>query len=145
VSLVTKQLREGSHYTFRILAIGERTSGGRLNCPILDFFSHAKVRESEELSRLSALLDIVAERGSNFRNTNKFRRITDSDQIFEFKTPGGLRLFCFFDEGRIIICTHGLIKDGQKPPKSEIDTAELWKKRYMTAKILGELTHEPEH
>jgi hypothetical protein len=144
VSIVTKQIREGAHYTFQILAIGERTEGGRLHCPTFEFFSEAAKKEPDDLGRMSALLDIVAERGP-IRNTQKFRRITDSDKIFEFKTSGGLRLFCFFDEGRVILCTNGLIKDAQKPPKGEIETAEDWKKRYFDAQKRGQLLHEPEH
>jgi hypothetical protein len=144
VPIVTKQLREGSHYIYRILAVGERLPDGRLHCPVFDFLADADSLEPSDLRRLSAALERTARMGP-LKNEAKFRHLTDSDKIFEFKTSGTLRLFCFFDENRVIVCTGGLIKKGQKPPSEEIRKAEGWKNRYFEAQGLNQLSHESEH
>ena len=43
-------------------------------------------------------------------------------KLFEF-IQGRLRVLWFCDEGRLIICTGGFVKKGQKTPPSEIDHA----------------------
>jgi hypothetical protein len=144
VSIVVKQLREGDHYPYQILALGERSAEGSLLCPVFAFLAQAKACEPFDLIKLSALLDTAARRGQ-LRNEQKFKHLTGSDQIFEFKTTRGLRLFCFFDEGAVILCTHGIIKKGRKTPPGEIAHAENWKRRYFEAKAAGQLTYEPEY
>lgn len=140
---VTKQIREGAHYRFTIYAVAERSDSG-LRCPTLDFFQDAETKEPEDLERLTAILDYLAEHGS-LRNENKFKHVTNTNGIFEMRTPRGLRLFCFFDEGRVIVCTNGVIKKRQKAQPDDISSAEQWKAAYSKAQLLGELIHEPEH
>jgi hypothetical protein len=144
VPIVTKQIREGAHYQYRILAVGERTGEGKLICPVLAFFEVAATRESDDLERLTALLDRTAEQGP-IANEQKFKHLTGSEKIYEFRTPRGLRLLCFFDERRVIVCTHGVIKKGQKASMDEIKTAEDWKHRYFDARARNQIFHEPEH
>lgn len=143
MSIVTLQIREGVHYRFRIVAVGERSSG-TLRCPTLEFFDLAEVREPEDLLRVSAILDLLAERGS-LLNEQKFKHVSGSQQIFEIRTPHGLRLFCFFDEGQMIVCTNGVIKKKQKADIADVKTAEQWRAAYFEAQLKGTLTHEPEH
>jgi phage-related protein len=144
VSIVTKQLREGDHYTSRILAVGERNTSGRLICPTLDFISDCKLNFPRDLERISASLEFFARTG-RLDVEEKFKRLPGTDQIYEFRTKGGLRLYCFFDEQRVVICTHGYVKKKQKTPQSVITEAETWKNRYFHAKSQNLLTHEPEY
>ena len=62
-------------------------------------------------------------------NERKFKHLTGSDQIFEFKTGDG-RILCFFFFGRRIILTHGFRKKGDKTPKGEIERAETLKHEF---------------
>jgi hypothetical protein len=41
---------------------------------------------------------------------------------------------CFWDDGGLIVCTHGYIKDKQKAPKAESKRAERMKRDYFEAK-----------
>jgi hypothetical protein len=62
-------------------------------------------------------------------NERKFKHLTGSDHIFEFKTGDG-RILCFFFFGKRIVLTHGFRKKGDKTPKGEIERAELLKHEF---------------
>lgn len=61
--------------------------------------------------------------------------------IYEFrKTPGrgpALRVLWFYDEGKIIVCTHGFWKTTRRTPQTEIDKTENLRKKYLLAKRTG--------
>lgn len=139
--IVTRQLRDRPEYAYRILAIGERRDKDSLNSPVYDFLIEQKRRDPKELARLTAQLDKTAESGPP-KDKTKFRHLEGSEGIYEFKSPGGLRLFCFWDEKSLIICTHGFHKKSQKTPKGVIETAERWRKAYFEAKVQHTLIHE---
>lgn len=44
------------------------------------------------------------------------------------------RVFCFFDEGKLVILLNGFQKKTQKTPKNEIDRAVLLMKEYYNEK-----------
>ncbi|OGW51612.1 MAG: hypothetical protein A2V62_12735 [Nitrospirae bacterium RBG_19FT_COMBO_58_9] len=69
-------------------------------------------------------------------NECKFKHLTETDQIFEFKVEAD-RILCFFFIGRRLILTHGFRKAGDKTPKREIDRAESCKKDFE-----GRVKHE---
>lgn len=62
-------------------------------------------------------------------NECKFKHLTGTDQLFEFKVDAD-RILCFFFVGRRLILTHGFRKAGDKTPKREIDRAEACKKDF---------------
>ena len=62
-------------------------------------------------------------------NERKFKHLTKTDQIFEFKVDAD-RVLCFFFFGKRLIITHGFRKVGDKTPKHEIDRAEACKKDF---------------
>jgi phage-related protein len=62
-------------------------------------------------------------------NERKFKHLTETDQIFEFKVEAD-RILCFFFVGRRLILTHGFKKAGDKAPKGEIARAEAYKKDF---------------
>ncbi|MGE3978811.1 MAG: type II toxin-antitoxin system RelE/ParE family toxin [Nitrospira sp.] len=62
-------------------------------------------------------------------NERKFKHLTETDQLFEFKVEAD-RVLCFFFVGRRLILTHGFKKTGDKTPKREIDRAETYKKDF---------------
>ncbi len=62
-------------------------------------------------------------------NERKFKHLTSTDQLFEFKVESD-RILCFFFVGRRLILTHGFRKAGDKTPKREIDRAETCKKDF---------------
>ena len=60
-----------------------------------------------------------------------------SDGIYEIRVSSGnniFRIFCFFDEGQLVILLNGFQKKTQKTPKSEIERAEKLKTKYYEDK-----------
>ena len=89
---------------------------------------------------MSALLQRVANDGPP-HDAEKFKELKGENGICEFKTSGGLRLLCFWDEGSLIVTTHGYLKDKQKAPKRELERAQQLRRDYFAAKMNGELNH----
>ena len=69
-----------------------------------------------------------------------FKKLKDSDGIFEFKYKGQskfYRVFAFWDstdENTLIMATHGIDKKSNKTPPKEIRKAENIMKRYFELK-----------
>jgi phage-related protein len=62
-------------------------------------------------------------------NERKFKHLTGTDQIFEFKVEAH-RVLCFFFVGKRLILTHGFRKTGDKTPSGEIERAEVYKREF---------------
>jgi mRNA-degrading endonuclease RelE of RelBE toxin-antitoxin system len=135
----TLLIRSGERLTIRAIA-GAADERGRDRCATLAFFQeHARLRP-KEFEKLSALLQRVANDGPP-NEINKFKELKGEDGLCEFKTSGGLRLLCFWDEGSLIVTTHGYLKDKQRAPKRELETAQSLRSRYLAAKKTGDLNH----
>lgn len=64
-----------------------------------------------------------------------FKHIEDG--IYEVRVEVGtniFRVFCFFDEGKLVILINGFQKKTQKTPKNEIATAKKIKNEYFDEK-----------
>ena len=64
---------------------------------------------------------------------NHLKHLKKTDGLWEVRVSAGngiFRIFCFFDEGNLIILLHGFQKKTQKTPKKEIKKAEQLKKEY---------------
>ena len=88
--------------------------------------------ESQSESRkqkFAALFVWMGDQGKIW-NERKFKHLTESDQIFEFKSEDG-RILCFFMFGKRLILTHGFVKKGDKTPKREIERAEMIKQNFL--------------
>ena len=65
------------------------------------------------------------------------KHIENTDGLFEIRVQQGsdiFRIFCFFDEGQLIILTNGFQKKTQKTPKKEIEKALTIKEEYENEK-----------
>jgi phage-related protein len=66
-----------------------------------------------------------------------FKHIEGTDGLYEMRISQGsdiFRIFCFFDEGKLIVLANGFQKKTQKTPKTEIDKALKIKHEYETEK-----------
>jgi hypothetical protein len=106
-------VREGERLDIRAIAYPSDNGGKRDKCPTLQFFQENGKEHPDELDALSALLTETASNGPP-ADDRKFKNLPGTGGLYEFKTRGGLRLFCFWDEGSLIICTHGYEKARQK-------------------------------
>ncbi|MFU8859082.1 MAG: type II toxin-antitoxin system RelE/ParE family toxin [Cyclonatronaceae bacterium] len=63
--------------------------------------------------------------------------IENTDGLYEIRIQQGsdiFRIFCFFDEGQIVVLMNGFQKKTRKTPKKEIDRALLIKREYENNK-----------
>ena len=61
------------------------------------------------------------------------KHIENTDGLYEIRVQQGssiFRIFCFFDEGRLVILANGFQKKTQKTPKQEIERALKIKEEY---------------
>jgi phage-related protein len=69
--------------------------------------------------------------------TDYLKHMEGTEGLYEIRVQQGndiFRVFCFFDEGRIIVLSNGFQKKSQKTPKNEIEKALKIKIEYETEK-----------
>lgn len=69
-----------------------------------------------------------------------FKSIESSDGLFEIRVEfrGNIyRIFCFFDEDKLVVLLNAFQKKTKKTPKKEIMLAESLKKQYFESKKGG--------
>ena len=65
--------------------------------------------------------------------TDYLKHIEATDGLYEIRVQTGsdiFRIFCFFDEGKLIVLANGFQKKTQKTPKREIEKALKIKENY---------------
>jgi phage-related protein len=65
------------------------------------------------------------------------KHIENAEGLFEIRVQQGsdiFRIFCFFDQGQLVILTNGFHKKTQKTPKKEIEKAPKIRKEYENDK-----------
>lgn len=65
------------------------------------------------------------------------KHLENTDGLYEIRVQLGsdiFRIFCFFDQGQLIILANGFQKKTQKTPKKEIEMALKIKAEYETTK-----------
>ena len=65
------------------------------------------------------------------------KHLEGTDKLFEIRIQSGsdiFRVFCFFDEGSLIVLANGFQKKTQKTPKQEIEKALRIKTEYYESK-----------
>lgn len=70
-----------------------------------------------------------------------FKHIENSEGLYEIRIEyqsNIYRIFCFFDEGNLVILINAFHKKSQKTPQTEIELAKKLKKLYFTDKKLNE-------
>lgn len=68
---------------------------------------------------------------------NYLKHIENSDGLYEIRVQVGsdiFRIFCFFEQGQLIVLAQGFQKKTQKTPKKEIEMALKIKKEYESNK-----------
>ena len=65
------------------------------------------------------------------------KQLDNTDKLFEIRVQSGndiFRIFCFFDEGSLVVLANGFQKKTQKTPKQEIEKALKIKIEYYESK-----------
>lgn len=61
------------------------------------------------------------------------KHIENTDELYEIRVQTGsdiFRIFCFFDQGRLVVLANGFQKKAQKTPRKEIEIALKIKAEY---------------
>ena len=126
------ELQSGEQFTIYALQSGR-------DCPVANFLDDAARTMPEEVEKFSALIERTVDHGIP-KNKTKVNKLGDG--LFEFKTSGGIRIPFFYDEGKLILCTHGFVKKRRATPKKEIKLAREARKTYEQAKKAGQISYD---
>jgi phage-related protein len=99
----------------------------RGDCPLAGFLSALSGDLARDGRRLLALLERVAVDGPP-RNVEVSHQLAEG--IWQF-AQGRLRALWFYDEGRLVIVTHGFVKRSRKAPAAEIERAVVCRQAYF--------------
>lgn len=98
----------------------------------LDFYQSQEPKVQEKIEYVLDLVRFERQVPKKF-----FKALENTDGIYEVRvitTFKSIRIFCFFDDGNLIVLANCLIKKTQKTPKKEIKLAEKLKKEYLKTK-----------
>lgn len=65
------------------------------------------------------------------------KHLENTNGLFEIRIQSGsdiFRIFCFFDQGQLVVLANGFQKKTQKTPKQEIEKAQKIKEEYENEK-----------
>lgn len=111
----------GRFYTIRCLELADGS------CPVGDFLDALGEADSK---KLDVLFERLGEHGK-ISNKEKFRKLTDSEAIFEFKSFQ-IRILCFFGPDKTVLLAHALIKKKDKHSAADIGLAEDRRRWYLS-------------
>lgn len=97
-----------------------------------DFYSKQNINVQEKIEYVLKLIRQTERIPKKF-----FEHLTSTNGLYEIRVEyqsNIYRIFCFFDEGRLIVLINGFQKKTQKTPKKEIEKAERLKKEYFNEK-----------
>ena len=97
-----------------------------------DFLKKQPIKVQNKIYKIIELVEAMKIIPSRY-----IRKIEGTNKLYETRFNLGnniWRVFCFFDEGKLIILLNGFQKKTQKTPKKEIDRALKLMEKYYNAK-----------
>ncbi len=129
-------------HNYHVTAVIE-TKAGEDFCPLTEFLSDKENGQySGSVDGFYSLIELFAASGREALNDKQCHYIHKKEKIWEF-IKGDLRV-CWFYPGKdkIIICSHGFVKQGQKADKKEVNKALKIKKAFEAQKDNIEIIEE---
>ncbi|MEQ9425959.1 MAG: type II toxin-antitoxin system RelE/ParE family toxin [Cyclobacteriaceae bacterium] len=86
-----------------------------------EFLSKQPIKVQDKVFKIIEAIETLERVPSNY-----LKHLAGTDGLYEARVKLGSniwRVFCFFDEGRLVILLNGFQKKTQKTPKSEIEKA----------------------
>jgi len=105
---------------------------------LYDFVNSLSSKTKNKVIQILYLLTVAEKIPAKF-----FKHIEGTDGLYEIRVEYSsniYRIFCCFDEGKIIVLFNGFQKKSQKIPHNEIDKALKIKELYFKGKKYGEET-----
>jgi len=97
-----------------------------------DFYSKQRQKVKDKIIWTFKLIETIEKVPIDY-----LKYLEGTDGLYEIRVQFGsdiFRIFCFFDEGKIVVLANGFQKKTQKTPKSEIEKALKIKKEYEDEK-----------
>lgn len=98
----------------------------------LDFYNEQDLKVQEKIEYVLDMVRFERQVPKKF-----FKLLENTDGIYEVRvitTFKSIRIFCFFDEGNLVVLVNCLVKKAQKTPKNAIKQAEKIKNEYLRNK-----------
>ena len=95
-----------------------------------DFYNLQTLKVKEKIIWTFRLIETMQQVPEEY-----LKHLEGTDGLYEIRVQLGrdiYRIFCFFDEGKLIILANGFQKKTQKTPRSEIEKALKIKREYAT-------------
>lgn len=97
-----------------------------------DFFKEQKQKVKDKIIWTFDLIEELQRVPETY-----LKHIENTDGLFEIRVQLGsdiFRIFCFFDQGQLVVLANGFQKKTQKTPKKEIEKALKIKEEYESEK-----------
>jgi phage-related protein len=98
----------------------------------LEFYNGLNKKVQDKIDWVFELIKTV-----DFIPKRFFEHLENTDGIYEIRVEyesNIYRIFCFFDDGKLIVLINSFQKKSQKTPKNEIELAKKLKKQYFIDK-----------
>jgi len=118
---------------FRVASIAEKADS------VETFLYESSMQWPAHAKGCYALFERYAEYGRDGMTTDWFHEANKQSGIWQF-IKGRLRVYCFMDDGDLVILTHGSVKKTQKADPKQIERAVAQKAQYERAKALNKIT-----
>ena len=95
-----------------------------------DFFNQQKQKVKAKIIWTFRLIETIQHVPEDY-----LKHLEGTEELYEIRVQHGsdiFRIFCFFDEGKLIVLANGFQKKTQKTPRSEIEKALKIKREYET-------------
>ena len=103
---------------------------------IYNFFDRFYIKQSKKVqNKISWTLKLIEE--IQIIPDVYLKHIENTDALYEIRVQSGgdiFRIFCFFDDGNLIVVINGFQKKTRKTPQNEIERASKIKKEYYQTK-----------
>jgi len=97
-----------------------------------DFYNKQKQKVKDKIIWTFRLIERIKQVPEDY-----LKHLEGTEGLYEIRIQQGsdiFRIFCFFDEGRLVVLANGFQKKTQKTPKSEIEKALKIKSEYEKEK-----------
>lgn len=118
-------LLEGQAFTLYAILQGE---------DVAEYLGELEEQNTQAHDQIVRRLQQLAERGPS-RKKDEFNDL--GHDLYEAKAKSGPRVIFFYDQNRIVICSHAFDKQGRKTPRKEIEKALCRKRSYQARKASG--------
>lgn len=97
-----------------------------------DFYAKQRLKVRDKILWTFRIIEYVQQVSEEY-----FKHLKGTDGLYEIRVQQGsniFRIFCFFDEGQLVVLANGYQKKTQRTPKAEIEKALRIKKQYEQEK-----------